>query len=336
MLTRGGTVVDACMASQSKRGNVFLWKRSTSKHLLEQWQRRRFAKWKQISQPCLYHHGCKRHLTSVDIFFLEAKARNILRNSPRSLRVGGLTIRNWIPIFHFSMTSGRNISMWAFLSHCMAMKAVVDTRGLSWYFRTSPWSQTLMGESIWKGLGVSNKLFDFTSKNFLGWNLFPHNFLKQSNFLIFPSTPGRTTYCNRLLYAVLPSSMYAKKDKSIDALVTALVRDFNQLYWDGFDVPCPIGQLILLPQKAIRLVFGEFTYWSSIYLNQNLALYFYSPPDRSHALRWTSVEMLWSWGLFSVGWRVTGPFSGRSISWKLASKPEFLGSVIIALALNLW
>ena len=155
MLTRGETVVDACTALQSKRGNVLLWKRSTSKHLLEQWQRRRFMKWKHILPLSSWVQ------TSFNLgghFFLEAKARNVLRNSSR---YGGLAIRKWIPIFHFSMTSGRNLFVRAFLSHCMVMKAMVDTRGLSWYFRTSPWSQALMGESIWKGLGVSNKVFEF-------------------------------------------------------------------------------------------------------------------------------------------------------------------------------
>lgn len=167
MLTRGGTVVDDCTALQSKWGNVFQWKRSTSKHLLEQWQRRRFTKWKQTSQPCLYHHGCKHHSTSVDIFFLEAKARSVLRNSPRCLTVGGLTIRNWIPIIHFSMTSGRLISMWAFLSQCMAMRVVVDTSDLSWYFRTSPWSQTLMEESIWKGRCVQKNVWTSIHKLYI-------------------------------------------------------------------------------------------------------------------------------------------------------------------------
>lgn len=48
---------------------------------------------------------------------------------------------------------------------------------------------------------------------------------------------ARVTYCTRLLYAALPSTMYAKKDKTTDTLMGALVEDFNQLYNDGFTAP---------------------------------------------------------------------------------------------------
>eukprot|EP00435_Cladocopium_sp_Y103_P023850 s546_g5.t2 len=44
-----------------------------------------------------------------------------------------------------------------------------------------------------------------------------------------------STYCTRLLYSAVPSSMYAKNDKTIDGLVTALVKDFCDLYYSGFD-----------------------------------------------------------------------------------------------------
>lgn len=50
-------------------------------------------------------------------------------------------------------------------------------------------------------------------------------------------TPDRSTYCTRLLYAAVPSAMYAKNDKTFDALIHALVDDWNRLYREGFQVP---------------------------------------------------------------------------------------------------
>ncbi|CAK9002404.1 unnamed protein product [Durusdinium trenchii] len=44
------------------------------------------------------------------------------------------------------------------------------------------------------------------------------------------------TYTNRLLYAAVPSAMYAKNDKTFDGLFDALVQDFNRLYEGGFEV----------------------------------------------------------------------------------------------------
>lgn len=54
-----------------------------------------------------------------------------------------------------------------------------------------------------------------------------------------PKPPARVTYSNRLLYAAIPSTMYAKNDKTIDTLMEALVTDFCSLYQHGFRVPHP-------------------------------------------------------------------------------------------------
>ena len=154
--------------------------------------------------------------------------------------------------------------------------------------------------------------------------MFPHSFQKHVNFLMFPlRTPGRTTYCNRLLYAVLPPSMYAKKDKSIDALVTALVRDFNELYWDGFDAPCPIGWPIPLPQKPLIFLSGVYIL---IYFNPTLTLS--QIPSRpimlsgEHRRKCCEAEACFLW---VEGWLALSQ-----------EDPQLLGSVITVLALNLW
>ena len=64
-----------------------------------------------------------------------------------------------------------------------------------------------------------------------------------------PHSLSRVTYSNRLLYAAVPSSMYAKNDKTLDTLVAALVSDFNKLYQDGFMVQ----SLIVWSKEFLKL-----------------------------------------------------------------------------------
>ena len=59
-------------------------------------------------------------------------------------------------------------------------------------------------------------------------------------YRIYTSQTLRATYTNRLLYAAVPSAMYAKNDKTFDGLFDALVQDFNRLYEGGFEVPQPV------------------------------------------------------------------------------------------------
>ena len=195
MLTRGETVVDACTALQSKRGNVLLWKRSTSKHLLEQWQRRRFMKWKHILPLSSWVQ------TSFNLgghFFLGGKSTECFEeffkiwwtgykkmdpNLPFFNDFGEKFVRASLPIaLHGDEGHGRYkrpIMIFSYQPLITSFDGRVNLKGSG-----------CVQQSVWISIHLNYILSCLYPKIF--WVeicMFPHSFQEHVNFLMFPQNP---------------------------------------------------------------------------------------------------------------------------------------------------
>ena len=48
--------------------------------------------------------------------------------------------------------------------------------------------------------------------------------------------PLRHSFCTRLLHTIMPSSLYAAKDKTIDRLHENMTEDLTKLYNEGIEI----------------------------------------------------------------------------------------------------